>query len=279
MATGLYLYCLREVGATQSEISSATSGIKAAAVDGKGRVFVRAFGGVAAIVSDLNLDDFGEMQKKAQEDLRWITRKALAHETVVEEALGKSVTGSAPVIPVKFGVIFNTAERLAKTLSQQSKAIQIAFDRIRGKQEWSVKLSLKDSQNFKNHVTQQSDQLREKSQTLATLPTGLAYFMEQEFNEALERECSRRLDAEGLRTFEQLKPLAAEAAQVKLLDSKLTGRSERMVLNSACLVAADRLSAFWDAVGKLRSDLEPQGFLLEQSGPWPAYHFTEFTRD
>jgi hypothetical protein len=277
VATGLYLYCLREAVARPSEINPATSGIKAAAVDGKGRVTVRAFEGVEAFVSELSLDDFGEMQKRAREDVHWIKGKALAHEMVVEEAMGKSADSSAPVIPVKFGVIFSTGERLAETLNRQSAAIRIAFDRIRGKQEWSLKLFLKDAQKFKDQVKEQSDNMmRQKSKELAALPAGMAYFMEEELTEELERECSRRLDQEGLRTFEQFKPFAAEAAHVKLLDSKLTGRSERMVLNSAYLVAFNRFPAFGDAAGKLRGGLEQKGFLLEQSGPWPAYHFTEF---
>jgi len=276
VATGLYLYCLREAVAAPSEIHPATSGMKAAAVDGKGRVFVRVFEGVEAIVSDLSLDDFGEMQKKAQEDVHWIRGKALAHEMVVEEAMGKSANSSAPVIPVKFGVIFNTDERLAETLNRQSAAIRIAFDRIRGKQEWSLKLFLKDARKFKDQVKEQSDEMRQKSKELAALPAGMAYFMEQELDEELERECSRRLDEEGLRTFEQLKPFAAEAAQVKLLDSKLTGRSERMILNSAYLVASIHLPEFERAVSEVREKFAARGFLLEQGGPWPAYHFTEF---
>jgi hypothetical protein len=293
VATGLYLYCLREAAATPSEINPATSGIKEAAVDGKGRVTVRAFEGVEAIVSNLSLDDFGEMQKKAQEDIHWITERAVAHEMVVEEAMGRSrealekfhyerdkpANSSVPVIPIKFGVIFNTDRRLAEVISGQRAAIRATFDRIRGKQEWSVKLFLKDNQNFKNQVKQQSNKLREKSKELAALPAGMAYFMEEEFNEELERECSWRLEEEGLRTFDQLKPFAAEAAQVKLLDSKLTGRSERMVLNAAYLVALDHLPKFGNAVATLRENLASAGFLLEQSGPWPAYHFTEFAHD
>lgn len=286
MATGLYLYCLREPAGTLPETCPASSGIKATAVDGKGRVTVRVLEGVEAIVSDLSLDDFGEMQKKAQEDIHWIREKAVAHERVVEEAMGKSrserdksANSSVPVIPIKFGVIFNTDRRLAEVISGQRAAIRATFDRIRGKQEWSVKLFLKDAQEFKDQVKEQSNKMRRKSKEVAALPAGMAYFMEQELNEELERECSRRLDEEAMQTFEALKPFAAEAALVKLLDSKLTGRSERMVLNAACLVALNQVSEFADAIGKLRGGLEQRGFLLEESGPWPPYHFTEFAHD
>lgn len=279
MATGLYLYCLREAMATPPETSPAAGKIKAVAVDGHSRVFVRVFKGVEAVVSSLSLDDFGEMQKKAREDVHWIKEKALAHERVVEEAMDKPAHSAAPVIPVKFGVILNTDERLVDALDQQGTAIRIAFDRIRGKQEWSLKLFLKDAQKFKDQAREQNDTMRQKSKALAALPAGMAYFMEEELNEELERECSRKLDEEGLRTFEQFKPFVAESAQVKLLDGKLTGRRERMVLNSAHLVSNIHLPQFDRAVSEMRGKLAPRGFLLEQSGPWPAYHFTEFAHD
>lgn len=276
MATGLYLYCLRESTGTAPAIS-------APGVNGADGVSIRACDGVEAVVSLVHLDDFGEMQKKAQEDIHWIREKALAHEAVVEEAMGSSRATRDklpeiffPVIPVKFGVIFNTEERLAIIIREQSAAIKVAFDRIRAKQEWGVKLFLKDHQKFKDQVREQSAPLNEKSNVLANLSAGMAYFMEQELGEELDRECSRRLDEEAMKTFGELKPFAAEAILVKILDGKLTGRSERMVLNAAYLVARDRLAEFGDAVGRRREHLAPAGFLLEQNGPWPAYHFTEF---
>jgi hypothetical protein len=248
-------------------------------VNGKEAVIIRTFDGIEAVVSEVNTDNFEEMQKKAQEDIHWIREKALAHEMVVEEAMGKINNGSAPVIPIKFGVIFNNDERLVKVIGEQTAAIKAAFNRIRAKQEWSVKLFLKDNQKFKDQVREQSEQLSEKSNTLAALPAGMAYFMEEEFNGELERECSRMLDEEAMETFEELKPFAAEATLVKILDSKLTGRSERMNLNSAYLVANIHLPEFEKDVSKMREKLTDRGFLIEQSGPWPAYHFTEFTND
>lgn len=289
MATGLYLYCLRESSGTLPETSGtchALSEIKSQGVNGKEGVIIRAFDGIEAVVSEVNFDDFGEMQKKAQEDIHWIKEKALAHEMVVEEAMGlsrserdKMINNSAPVIPIKFGVIFNTNERLAHVIRGQSAAIRAAFDRIRAKQEWSVKLFLEDNQKFKDQVREQSELFREKSNTLAALPAGMAYFMEEEFNGELERECSRMLDEEAMKTFEELKPFAAETTLVKILDNKLTGRSERMILNSACLVVNNHLPEFEKAVAIMREKSAERGFLLEPGGPWPAYHFTEFTND
>ena len=282
----LYLYCLREPVGTPPGTCPAPSGIKSQGVNGKEGVIIRAFDGIETVISEVNFDDFGEMQKKAQDDIHWIKETALAHEMVVEEAMGmsrserdKMMNNSIPVIPVKFGVIFNNDERLEKVIGEQNTAIRAAFDRIRAKQEWSVKLFLKDNQKFKELVREQSEQLSGKSKTLAALPSGMAYFLEEELNRDLECECSRRLDEEAMKTFDELKPFAAEAVLVKILDSKLTGRSERMILNSAYLVTNSHLPEFEKAVSIMREKLTSEGFLVEKSGPWPAYHFTEFAND
>jgi hypothetical protein len=310
MTSGLYLYCLKETGETRSPI-------EAAGVDGKGEIFMVAVGGVDAVVSRVDTDDFGAMQAKAREDIHWIKEKALAHEIVVEEAMGLSSaiarrrtscadanagtslglsrrdhtahgtadgyriwqSGLMPVIPVKFGVIFNDAKRIEEVIDKQIAAIKAAFDRIRGKQEWSIKLFLKDNQDFKDRVREQSEPLRRKSKELAALPAGKAYFMEAEFNEELERECSRLLDEEAAKLFDALKPFAAEVTRVKILDDKLTGRNDRMVFNSACLVEDGHLLKLEHAIAIMRDKLAEAGLLLEMSGPWPAYHFAEFTNE
>lgn len=314
MSHGLYLYCLREPTGSSSETCHALSVIKSPGVNGRGGVFIRVFNGIEAVLGEVNPDDFGEMQKKAQGDIQWIKEKALAHEAVVEEAMGLSINsmdknskdaagpearalpmidsgkGRAtasppcrpdliPVIPVKFGVIFKTEQRLAEVINSQCAAVKSAFDRIRGKQEWGVKIFLKDAGKFRELARMENDNLREKSKKIAELPAGRAYFMETEFNEELERECSRRLDKEAQQAYEQLKSYAAVAVMVKLLGRELTGREERMVLNSAYLIADIHLPEFTNAAAKLREKLGLEGFLVEQSGPWPAYHFTEFAHE
>jgi len=275
----LYLYCLREpADCASAGTCSAPGVIKAPAING-GRVFCRLFDGIEAVAGEVDGDFLDEMRGKAGEDVSWIKEKALAHELVVEEAMGLSGPGqdkTIPVIPVKFGVLFNSADRLAEVLRREEKAIKAVFNRIRGRQEWGVKLFLGDKRTFAERIRMESEDLSAKHKALAALPAGRAYFMEEEFNEELERACSRRLDEEALKIFGQLASLAEEAAPAKILDGKLTGRNERMVLNAAFLVSLGRLGRFKDAVADLGAQLLPEGFLVERGGPWPAYHFTEF---
>ena len=99
----LYLYCLRE--STESAPAITTKGI-----DGKGEVFVFPYRELEAIVSN-SPEEFTseEIQKKAQEDLNWIKEKAVAHEKVIEQAMGKD-NEALSLIPMRFGTISRTRQ-------------------------------------------------------------------------------------------------------------------------------------------------------------------------
>jgi hypothetical protein len=46
-----------------------------------------------------------------------------------------------------------------------------------------------------------------------------------------------------------------------------------MLLNGAYLVARERTSELHDAINELQAEWEPGGFVIELTGPWPAYNF------
>src|SRR3989304_8555245 len=96
---GLYLYCIRE--------KSGTPCFSIKGIDEKGEVFALIHRELEAVVSEVSLEEFGsgEIQKKAQEELKWIKEKAVAHEKVIEEAMRKN-DKILSVIPMRFGTIF-----------------------------------------------------------------------------------------------------------------------------------------------------------------------------
>ena len=142
---GLYLYCIRE--------KTDTHCFSAKGIDEKGEVFIIPFRKLEAVVSKVSLEEFAseEIQKKAQEDLNWIKEKGIAHEKVIEEAMRKD-DKVLSLIPMRFGAIFKEKERLEETLNKDYPGIREVLDRIRGKQEWSVKVYLKDRQKFEQVI-------------------------------------------------------------------------------------------------------------------------------
>lgn len=267
---GLYLYCIREK--TEEHPTFSIKGI-----DEKGEVFALIHRELEAVVSKISLEEFGssEIQKKSQEDLGWIKEKAVAHEKVIEEAM-RNKDNVLSVIPMRFGTIFKEKTSLKKALNKDYAKIKEVLERIRGKQEWSVKIYLKDRQKLEQAVKEKNEVIKEKEKEIASLPEGMAFFMEEELKEVISKETNRELKNIVDVSFESLKKKTADSIRNKILEKELTGRSEPMVLNAAYLVPEEKIEDFKKEIEDLNQKMQAKGFCLEYGGPWPAYNFTSF---
>jgi len=266
---GLYLYCLRE--SAPGYFAAPTKGI-----DGNGEVFVLPFRDLEAIVSEVALEAFAseEIQRKAQEDLNWIKEKAVIHARVVQETMRRDHI-LLDLIPMKFGTIFKDRARLEEVLEKDYLRIREVLERIRGKQEWSVKVYLKDRRKFEQVIKEKNETIKEKERKIADLPEGMAFFMEEELKEVISEEIDKELNniSEGL--FEDFKKQAIDSVKNKILGKELTGRQEPMVLNVAYLILEEKIKDFKKEAQRLNQEIQANGFSLEYSGPWPAYNFTQ----
>ncbi|MEW6375289.1 MAG: GvpL/GvpF family gas vesicle protein [Thermodesulfobacteriota bacterium] len=267
---GLYLYCLRENA--QGPLLTSTRGI-----DGKGEVFALPFRELEAVVSEVSLEEFGceEVQKRAQEDVNWIKEKALTHARVIQEAMKKDHIGLS-LIPMRFGIIFNDVEGLEKALEKDYFKIREILERIRGKQEWSVKAYLKDRKAFEERIKEKNEVIKEKEKELAFLSEGMSYFLEEELKEIISKEVDKELNNVMAYLFESLKKQAIDSVRCKILGRELTGRIEPMVLNAACLLQEEKIEDFKKEIEELNDEIRIKGLYIEYSGPWPAYNFTSW---
>jgi hypothetical protein len=265
---GLYLYCVREK--TEGSSTFQTKGI-----DGKKGIFTIIHGDLEAVVSRVSLSEFalGETEGKTAEDLNWIREKAMIHEGVIEEAM-KDGDRSKSVVPMRFGTVFKGKAGLKETFDRDSARMRMLLSRIQGKEEWSVKIYLMDNVRYELTVREESEEIRSKEKEIASMPEGIAYFMEEELNEAIRKEAHNELDRTLRMVFTELGKGAAEAVKTKILDPEMTGKPVKMVSNAAFLVRADKAASFKRAVEAMGSELGTKGLLLEYSGPWPSYSFT-----
>jgi hypothetical protein len=267
MMEGLYLYCIREK--TEGAPAISTKGI-----DGKGEVFTLAFRELEAIVSGVSLEKFDseEIQKKAQEDLNWIKEKALIHERIIEEAMRKG-DEFISLIPTKFGTVFKEERNLEETLNKYYEQFKATLEKLKGKLEWSLKVYITDKKRFEQAIKEKSELIKEKEKEIASLPEGIAYFMEGELNELLSREKKKELKKIHKDLLKRLKIYAEEAREGKILEKELTGRSEPMVLNASYLIKKEKVEGFKVKALRINKQLKTKGLSLEYSGPWPAYNF------
>jgi len=270
MSEGLYLYCIREK--TEGVPAISTKGINV-----KGDVFTLAHREVEAVVSNISLEEFAseEIQKKAREDLNWIKERAIAHERVIEEAMRKN-DKFLSVIPMRFGAIFKEKAGLEETLNKDYSRIKEALDRVRGKQEWSVKVYLKDRKIFEQVVREKNEAIKEKEKEIASLSEGIAFFMEEELKEVISREADKELNNITEVLFKKLGRQSVDSVKGKILGRELTGRREPMVLNSAFLIPEGKIVNFKEEAEELDQEIETKGFYLEYSGPWPPFNFASY---
>ncbi len=273
---GFYLYCIR--AKTDSKFS--TIGI-----DG-GKIFPISYQDLEAVVSEVSLEEFGseEIQKRAQEDLGWIKSKALIHQNVIQEAMelkdlpyplqedplkNKNLK---TVIPMKFGTIFKTKEKLEETFKKYYSQFKENLKNLAGKQEWSVKAYL-NRKAFEKEIKGVSPVVQEKEKEIAHLPEGVAYFMQKQIDEVASKEADKVLQDYGENFFEILKKYAETGTKGKILAKELTERSLPMVLNMIFLVSEEKLENFVKEIDKLKEEYKPKGFNFEYSGPWPPFNF------
>lgn len=275
MKTGVYLYCIREK--TDSKLPA--EGL------GGDEIFTVSEQDVEAVVSKISSEGFDleEIQKEAPEDSTWTEEKAL-HEKVTEEAMGLQFppypwsedplknTNPEAIIPMKFGTIFKTKENLEKTLKKHYTHFKEDLEKLKGKQEWSVKSYL-NRQAFEKEVKKISTVVQKKEKEIAQIPEGMAYFMKKEIDDTVSKEADKILQNFGESFFETLKQHTEAGANGKILEKELTGKSPPLVLNMMCLVSEEKLKDFIKEIDNLNEEYKPRGFNFEYSGPWPPYNF------
>lgn len=275
---GYYLYCIRprtipskrEVRGREKTEDENSLG---RGVDKKGKVYVIPLDDIEAVVSEVPFGDFSseEFQRRAVEDLKWIKEKAELHEKVIEKAMGEEKDAS--VIPMKFGTVFKSVEKLNSVLQSNYSKFKNILKRLRGKQEWSVKVYLKSPEALREGLRERNPELQSLEDSLGSIPEGLAYFKEKELRDMFEESFREALAGWREMFFSRLGEFALSSSRGKILEEELTGSPHQMILNGVFLVPREAFEDFRVRIDELASEARPRGFHFEYSGPWPPYNF------
>jgi len=265
MEKGFYLYCIRPQTVKPTEVVKTISGEE--------KVYIISHDKIEAIVSKVDLNEFGseEISRKAQEDLNWIKEKAQIHEYVIEQAM-RVGPNLISVIPMKFGTIFKTEEGLKDCLRKNYQQFKDSLEKLKRKQEWGVKVYLKES-IFRKTIEDKNEIVLAKKKEIESLPKGMAFFAQKQIDEIVNREKDKELDRITEEIYECLDQLAFSKNKDKLLEKDFTGKMEEMVLNAFYLIEEKKLAQFQIKVEELKGKYNLMGIEIEMSGPWPSYHF------
>lgn len=211
--------------------------------------------GLAAVVSTVDLDEFGEEAlHRHLEDLDWLEQTARNHDAVVQ-----AVAERGPTAPMRLATIFHSDDGVRDRLDEWHDALTAALDRVAGRYEWSVKAYA-------------STAPRSEPAPASSGPGAGAAYLQRKRAETVSRQTA---EEEALRLAEEVHATLAEQSvasrRLRPQDPRLTGHEGTMSLNGAYLVDETRAEEF-TAVARKLAEEHPEA-RLEVNGPWPPYSF------
>lgn len=224
------------------------------------RVRVVAQGALAALVSTVDLAEFGEPGlRRNLEDLRWLEITARAHHAVLD-----AVAADGPVVPLRLATIYRSDDGVRALLAERAATFDAALSRVQGRTEWGLKAYLDAGPDAGDH----SAPAGEQPDAGAPGTTYLRRRRARLHGDAQLRQRATR----GAEEVHRAVSAAAEASRrYPCQDNRLTGASREMVLNAAYLLAGTGRGPLEQALA--RTGTWP--LRVEWTGPWVPYSFVE----
>jgi hypothetical protein len=208
-------------------------------------------------VADAPLGDFGEAALNERfSDLDWVSRAAIAHESVIETFIDQPA-----VLPMKLFTIFLNDGRAIDHIERERRRIDGLLAKVAGHVEWGVRVTFDPSAVATPGA----------SRATAGKQTGTSYLSQKK----AVRDDAHRLTHEARRTlaalYSGLRRDAAQATRRSASEFPRAGR--RPLLDAAFLVRRTQAGRFRSRVADASRHLQPAGYHLTLTGPWPPYSF------
>ena len=195
------------------------------------------------------------------EKIRPERRNLAAHQGVL-----KALMADVSVLPVAFGIVADDEESLRRILSRNRAVFVQQLAHVKGKVEMGLRVSWDVPNIFEYFVTLHED-LRETRDRIFGARREPTQDDKIELGRMFDRILNEERETLSERVETALSPIAAELKQNRV-------RSEREVMNLACLVARDRLESFEAAVFEA-ARLFDDSFTFDYNGPWAPHSFVE----
>ncbi len=260
-ARGIYLYCLFEDAGgrvTPGELG----------VNFGGPLELVRHNGLVAVVAEVPLAEYCRPQwKEPQQELGWLLPRLQEHGQVIDR-----LRAQRPVLPVRFGTIFQTRDRIQQILADRGREIRRQLKRFEGKEEWGVKVYIRPEM-VERKARRINPILARVQKQLKEVSPGRAYFHRKKL-EATRREAYRTVEKNLARQiWGRLRHAEKPCLSKRLFGKELTGRPEPMLLNLVLLVDTDKVAKFRSDVDRMSQRYASWGSIFEVSGPWPPYSF------
>jgi endonuclease V-like protein UPF0215 family len=260
----IYLYCFYKGQPLKSPFDK--GGFRGIS---EGSYFVLSYECLCALVSPVPRNEYSEdALKQRLQDLEWLTPRIKRHEEIIRQ-----VTEIYPVIPVRFGAIYENAERVLEILRCSYDRFCSHLDSISDKEEWGIKVYARKGAGEKA-AEASSELVRQMEERISSATSaGQAYLLKKKRENLIRQESADLLIELSESLYQQMLSWSVEGRANKLLSKRATGREDEMVLNAAFLLDKSDVETFRKKLDALAADYGQDGLSFEISGPWPCYNF------
>lgn len=225
-------------------------------------------GRLAALVERVSASEFApEVLERQLGSVEWVADLARRHEARLELAMT-----AGPVIPARLCTLFSGDDAVRRLLADDEDDFLAVLERLTDAQEWGLKIYC-DMAALRAAVIGRCAANTAPPGAVPMSP-GQAFVLAKRREAQITEMMARRLEeVQGL-VLDVIEPIVFETCVKRLLPAAATQRPEKMIANLGVLVASNELSGLSLAIDDLIEVLAVEGFVLEQTGPWPPYSFT-----
>lgn len=224
-------------------------------------------GDVAALVSFVDLAEYGDGVDDRVADVAWIAPRATAHDAVLTWA-----SDLGPVVPLPILSLFLTRQAVVTMLTDRHAQLVSLLASVARGREFGMRVFRIDDE-LRRSLASYSDVVTRLEAEVAAAPSpGQAYLLSRKLEQARKDEL-RRVGAEVAAAVYGELSLRSLSSVQDPLPKPVAEQTGAAVLNASFLVAHDRIDDFRAAVTDLVHAHDRRGFRFEFTGPWPPYHF------
>lgn len=219
---------------------------------------------LSILASSVPANEYAEEIIEAhKDDANWVLPRVAASAAVIA-----SVFEQVEIIPLKFGTIFSTVERLHARLSSQEATFCHMLEDLRGKEEWGLKIFGYVERHIETVIGQEVALALQKGMT-----PGRLYLFKKQVGRSSRKQAEDRL-RKAVNTARQF---LLDHGYVALPGS--IAREQRLpdgatpLFKGAYLVARNARDHFISLIDDLQTQWAQEHLVMTLSGPWAPYSF------
>lgn len=216
-----------------------------------------------AEVTMITVDDVAAVVSRgAAERIRPERRNLAAHSAVL-----KHLNAATTVLPMSFGTIAASEDAIRDALHRNQELFLSQMKRVAGKIEMGLRVEWDVPNVFEYFVAHQTELRAQRDELLMSGQPSRDDMIR------IGQLFERLLNHERDRLFQRIATILSRSGVVV---KKLPPRSEREVMNLACLIPREQQEGFESVVCEAATGLDST-YMFNVSGPWSPHNFVEIS--